>query len=49
VCDFSLHNEESYTLSLTRFHDHQGNLVRVEAQVDISDLDRKHGDRPQPD
>jgi hypothetical protein len=40
VCDFALHLEESGSLNLTRFYDEQGNLVRVEAQADVSYLTR---------
>src|SRR5262245_44604867 len=40
VCDFALHIEQSGTLNLTRFFDEHGNLVRVEAQADMSFLIR---------
>jgi hypothetical protein len=40
VCDFGFHQESAYTQNLTRFFDGDGNLVRVEDQVDITVLRR---------
>lgn len=40
VCDFAYHEESSYTQNLTRFFDSDGNLVRVEDQVDVTILHR---------
>lgn len=40
VCDFALHEEESFTQNITRFFDDEGNLIRVEDQVDLSVLHR---------
>jgi hypothetical protein len=40
VCDFGFHQESSYTQNLTRFFDSDGNLVRVEDQVDLTILRR---------
>jgi hypothetical protein len=40
VCDFGFHQESSYTQNLTRFFGRDGNLVRVEDQVDITVLRR---------
>ena len=40
VCDFGVHQESAYTQNMTRFYDSDGNLVRVEDQVDITILRR---------
>jgi len=40
VCDFGFRQESSYTQNLTRFYDSDGNLVRVEDQVDLTVLRR---------
>jgi hypothetical protein len=40
VCDFAVHAEESYTQNMTRFFDDEGNLVRVEDQIDLTVLHR---------
>jgi hypothetical protein len=40
VCDFGFHQESSFTQNLTRFFDSDGNLLRVEDQVDITVLRR---------
>jgi hypothetical protein len=43
LCDFAYHEEDRGTQNLTRFSDGQGNLVRVEDQLDVSILHRNIG------
>jgi hypothetical protein len=43
LCDFAYHQEDLGTQNLTRFFDDQGNLVRVEDQLDVSILHRNTG------
>jgi hypothetical protein len=43
LCDFAYHEEDRGTQNLTRFFDGQGNLVRVEDQLDVSILHRNIG------
>ncbi len=40
VCDFAYHEEDSGTENIKRFFDDQGNLIRIEDQLDISILHR---------
>jgi hypothetical protein len=40
VCPFAVHEEQSYTQNMTRFFDDEGNLARVEDEVDLTVLHR---------
>jgi hypothetical protein len=40
MCNFCLHEEETFTQNITRFLDDEGNLVRVEDEVDLWVLHR---------